>query len=69
MAHAETIRTTLLRRKQVEALTGLARSTLYKLIASREFPSPVRITAKAVAWPSNLVDAWISSRVSTAKTA
>lgn len=69
MAYAETTRIALLRRKEVEAQTGLARSTLYKLIASGDFPAPVRITAKAVAWPSNLVDAWIASRVSTAKTA
>ena len=32
-----------MRRKQVEAQTGLARSTLYKLIAHGEFPPPIRI--------------------------
>ena len=60
-------REALLRRKQVEARTGLARSTLYKLIGLGEFPAPVRITAKAVAWKSSCVEAWIASRVSTAK--
>jgi len=54
----------LLRRQQVEALTGLARSTIYKLIASGDFPAPVQLTAKAVAWPSDAVSAWIDSRVS-----
>ena len=68
MTTIDTTRTALLRRKQVEAQTGLARSTLYKLIGEGNFPAPVRITGKAVAWPSNLVDAWIASRVSTAKT-
>jgi prophage regulatory protein len=64
---AEQIRnaTALLRRKQVEALTGLARSTLYKLIGESKFPKPVQITdGGAVAWRSDAVDAWINSRVS-----
>ena len=67
MTHSKEIATALLRRKQVEAQTGLARSTIYKLIAQGNFPAPVRITAKAVAWPSNQVADWIASRVSTAK--
>lgn len=67
MTHAETLPTALMRRKQVEAHTGLARSTLYKLIAQGEFPAPIRITAKAVAWPSSDVDAWIASRIAAGK--
>jgi len=56
--------TALLRRKQVEALTGLARSTLYKLIGESKFPKPVQITdGGAVAWRSDAVAAWIDSRV------
>ena len=63
MAYTETIRTALLRRKQVHALTGLARSTLYKLISIGDFPAPVKITGKAVAWPSTAVETWIASRI------
>jgi prophage regulatory protein len=59
----------LLRRQQVEALTGLARSTIYKLIQTGDFPAPVRLTAKSVAWPSEAVAAWIDTRVSTSKSA
>ena len=58
----------LLRREQVQALTGLARATLYKLIRAGEFPAPVRLTAKSVAWPSSSVLAWIDTRVSASKT-
>ena len=54
---------TLLRRQQVEALTGLARSTIFKLVASGEFPAPVKLTGRAVAWPSDAVAAWIDARV------
>lgn len=64
MAYAETIRTSLMRRKAVEAQTGLARSTLYKLVKAGNFPAPVKLTGtRAVAWSSCAVDAWIASRI------
>lgn len=69
MAYAEVLRTALLRRKQVEAQTGLPRSTLYKLIANGDFPAPIRLTAKAVAWSSADVDTWIADRIAASKSA
>ena len=64
MTHTETIQSalTLKRRKQVEAQTGLARSTIYKLISEGKFPRPVKLTSKSVAWRSDLIDAWVASR-------
>lgn len=58
-------RTSLLRRRCVEAQTGLARSTLYKLIRNGNFPAPVKLTgSRAVAWSSDAVNAWVASRIS-----
>jgi prophage regulatory protein len=54
----------LLRRQQVELQTGLARSTIYKLIALGLFPTPVRITRKAVAWTQSSINQWIESLIS-----
>jgi prophage regulatory protein len=54
---------TLKRRKQVEIATGLARSTIYKLMADGKFPLPVKLTSKAVAWRSDEIAAWIESRI------
>ena len=56
----------ILRRKQVEARTGLSRSAIYALMSRNEFPRPVRLTAKAVGWRSDVVDAWVQSRVEVA---
>ena len=56
----------LLRLQQVQALTGLARSTLYKLVSERNFPSPIPLTGRAVAWDSQAVNAWIESRIAAA---
>jgi prophage regulatory protein len=54
---------TLYRCKSVLERTGLKRSALYKLMACGDFPKPIKITAKAVGWPSNEIDNWILSRI------
>jgi prophage regulatory protein len=51
-----------LRRPAVEAMTGLSRSTIYNLMNRREFPRPVRLTKKAVAWPESTIAQWLASR-------
>lgn len=51
-----------LRRPAVEELTGLSRTTIYKMMGSGEFPRPIKITGKAVAWPESAISAWLASR-------
>ncbi|PLK47040.1 AlpA family transcriptional regulator [Uliginosibacterium sp. TH139] len=53
----------ILRRNQVEARTGLSRSTLYAYIAAGQFPVPVALGARAVGWYESDVNAWLISRV------
>lgn len=50
------------RRKEVEALFGLSRSTIYALMARGEFPRPVRISARAVGWPETALVRWQAQR-------
>ena len=40
----------LLRRQEVEELTGLSRASIYRLMRSGRFPLPVRVSAAAVRW-------------------
>jgi len=54
----------LLRRFDVENLTGLARSTIYAAIAEGKFPAPVKIGPRAVAWRESDVRKWIEERPS-----
>lgn len=54
--------TRYLRRKLVEELTGLSRSTIYDLMSKGQFPRPVKLTGKAVAWPENDITTWLSNR-------
>jgi prophage regulatory protein len=48
----------LLRRKEVERLTGLSRPTIYRQMAAGTFPRPRRIGVQAVAWFASEIDQW-----------
>jgi len=51
-----------LRMPNVMRMTGLGRSTIYRLIADRKFPSPVRLGPRAVAWRRADLDQWSEAR-------
>lgn len=53
----------MLRRKEVEAITGRSRSSIYEGIAAGDFPRPVKIGARAVAWPESVIRNWIAERM------
>lgn len=53
----------ILRRKQVEARTGLARSTIYHQIKAGTFPRPIPLGPRAVGWLESDVSNWIAERV------
>ena len=57
----------ILRRKQVEARTGLRRSTIYAKVAAGEFPAPVRLGARAVGWLEAEIQQWLASRVAESR--
>ena len=46
----------------VVKMTGLGRSTIYKLMAKREFPAPVKLSERAVGWRANELGKWCESR-------
>ena len=56
-----------LRIKQVQDQTGLARSTIYKLMAAGDFPNPVKVTPKSSRWVSSDVNDWKQARMDDRK--
>jgi len=50
-------------------LTGLRKSSIYAMIRAGEFPSPVHIGRRAVAWRQADLEVWISTRRPAAPTA
>lgn len=51
-----------IRRREVESLTGLSRTTIYDMMNRGDFPRPVKLTGKAVGWPESIVVEWLESR-------
>lgn len=55
------MRDQLLRRPQVEAMTGLSRSSIYAGMDDGSFPRPKRIGQRSVAWLRSDVEAWLAA--------
>jgi prophage regulatory protein len=69
---AKTPENRLLRRREVERLTGLSRSTIYaKMVPTKlrpqdfdaDFPKPVRVGVRAVAWLESEINQWVAGRI------
>lgn len=57
----------ILRRPDVEARTGLSRSTIYLKVAQGSFPRPVSLGARAVGWVASEVEAWLEQQVAASR--
>ena len=53
----------LLRLRDVEALVGVKKSTIYALMKQGDFPKCIYVTARTVAWPESRVHAWLQKRI------
>jgi prophage regulatory protein len=60
---------TILRRRQVEARTGLSRSTIYDRIKAGTFPAPISLGEKAVGWIEAEIDAWLNAQIEKSRKA
>lgn len=69
---------TILRRKQVEARTGLSRSTIYAKLRYNPkrpsdydptFPRQISVGAKAVGWLSHEVEDWLTAQIEKSRKA
>ncbi len=53
----------LIRLPAVMNLTTLGKSSIYNKVKEGDFPAPVRLSTRAVAWRCEDVEEWVSSRV------
>ncbi|MBB6590549.1 AlpA family transcriptional regulator [Ralstonia solanacearum] len=60
---AEQIQTalTIMRRRQVEAATGLSRSSIYQRIKERTFPAAIQLGPRAVGWRAGDIEAFLAN--------
>jgi prophage regulatory protein len=52
----------ILRRKQVEQMTGLSRSTIYQWIKDGSFPASITLGRRSVGWDMAEIQDWIQQR-------
>lgn len=56
-----------LRLTEVKRQTGLGRSAIYEKIKKGGFPAPVSLGARAVAWLSDEIEAWMDARITESR--
>ena len=59
----------LIRRKEVQAKTGLGASSIYALMRNGEFPQCLNLSERRVAWIESEVDSWVSECIAKHKSA
>jgi prophage regulatory protein len=57
----------ILRREDVERVTGLPRSSLYAKIAAGEFPKPIKLGIRASGWLEEDVAGWQRARIAASR--
>ncbi|WP_304526389.1 AlpA family transcriptional regulator [Halomonas sp. I5-271120] len=53
----------LIRRAEVLHRCAISNSTLYRLIDAGQFPAPVQVSSRNVAWVEHEIDEWIAHRI------
>lgn len=61
-ARTESVSPVFVRLPSVMRLTGLGRTTIYRLMAAQSFPCQVRLGPRAVAWRRSDLDRWSEAR-------
>lgn len=61
----ETNTTRLLRLPEVQRMTGMGRSTIWRRAREGSFPQPVKLGPRTTAWVAAEVEGWASAAMST----
>lgn len=59
----------VLRLKAVCELTGLSRSSIYLKMSRNEFPKPIKLGRRSIAWVESEVNQWITLRIQESRSA
>jgi len=58
---------TIIRIGAVVSRTGLSRSTVYDLIAKKEFPQRIFLSERAVGWIESEIASWVTNRIQASR--
>lgn len=59
----EKFQSQIIRLKQVKAMTGLSRTTIYRFMSINEFPKQIKLGPKSSGWLIDEVDEWIKRQI------
>lgn len=48
---------------EIKTTTGLSRSSIYDKVKKGDFPAPVKLGERSVAWVSEEIDFWLDARI------
>ena len=51
-----------LRVKDIQGMLGVSKSTIYRWMDERDFPTPIKFSAKAVRWRLDDIEKWITQQ-------
>lgn len=57
----------ILKLPEVKMTTGLARSTIYKLISENRFPKQIKLTSFSSGWLKSEIDQWLEERIAASR--
>lgn len=53
----------VLKKPVVLKIVGVTRTTLQTMIENKEFPAPIRLSARAIGWIDTEVQGWLDSKI------
>ena len=53
----------VIRLREVKNMTGLSKASIYVKMKSENFPKPIKISSRAVAWPEKEIFAWLREKI------
>jgi prophage regulatory protein len=59
----------LIRKPEIKERFGIPNSTLYDAIKAKQFPAPVKLSARSVGWLEEEVNAWLEARIAASRKA
>ena len=57
----------IIRRPEVESITGLSRSSIYAKMENGTFPKGIKLSERSVGWLEHEVQEWLKNRISATR--
>ena len=57
----------IIRRPEVESITGLSRSSIYAKMENGTFPKGIKLSERSVGWLEHEVQEWLKNRVAATR--